>query len=69
LLLIANLAAIPVTYYLVNLWLDNFTYRISFHPWPFAIALLVCTFFTTLSMLYHTALAATANPVDALRSE
>ena len=69
LLLLANLAAIPVTYYLVNLWLDNFTYRISFHPWPFVIALLVCTFFTTLSMLYHTALAATANPVDALRSE
>ena len=69
LLVVANALAVPVTYYLVSQWLNNFTYRISFHPWPFAIAILLCVFFTTVSLLYHTAIAATANPVDALRNE
>lgn len=69
LLVLANLIALPVTYYLINEWLGNFTYRISFHVWPFAIGLLVCAFFTVLSMLYHALMAAMANPVEALRSE
>ena len=69
LLAVANLLAVPATYYLVSQWLSNFTYRINFHIWPFAIAVLLCAFFTGISLLYHTALAARANPVDALRSE
>lgn len=69
LLIVANALAVPVTYYLVNQWLDTFTHRISFHAWPFAIAVGVCICFTAISLLYHTAIAATANPVDALRSE
>jgi putative ABC transport system permease protein len=69
LLLLANVMAIPATYYVINLWLMNFTYRIDFHMWPFAIALVISVFFTAVSLLYHTALAAMENPVDALKSE
>lgn len=69
LLMIANLIAIPATWFLVNLWLDNFAYKIVMGPWPFIISLAVCSFFTALSVLYHTSQAAKANPVDALSYE
>jgi len=61
--------AAPATYFLIGLWLNNFSYKITLGLWPFGIALLICGFFTALSVLYHTAHAAKANPVEALSYE
>jgi putative ABC transport system permease protein len=69
LMLIAHVVAIPVTYSLMKEWLNNFAYRIEINVWPFAIALLTCSLFTIVSLLYHTLAAATSNPVDALKHE
>lgn len=69
LILLANLLAAPITWYIMRQWLDHFTYRIDFGPQPFAIALLMCILFTLISLCYHTWKAATENPVEALRSE
>lgn len=69
LLLTANIVAIPLAYYFINLWLDNFAYRIDLTIWPFIITLVISAFFTALALLYHTMRAASANPIDALRYE
>jgi putative ABC transport system permease protein len=69
LMIIANLAALPATYYIVNLWLQNFAYHIDFSAGPFLVALLICAFFTGLSLIYHTVAATNANPVEALSYE
>jgi hypothetical protein len=53
----------------VNLWLQNFAYHIDFSAGPFLIALLICAFFTALSLIYHTMVATRANPVEALSYE
>ena len=66
LMVFANVAAIPITVYLVREWLSNFAYRIELNPWPFTIALVISLLFTIMSLLYHTLVAATANPAEAL---
>lgn len=66
LLLVANLAAIPASYYLISMWLESFSSRIAFTIWPFLISFGICALFTLVSLLYHTLKATSANPVDSL---
>ncbi|MCZ8215371.1 MAG: ABC transporter permease, partial [Cyclobacteriaceae bacterium] len=66
LLLIANLAAIPASYYLISMWLESFSSRITISVWPFLISFAICALFTLISLLYHTIEATSANPVDSL---
>jgi putative ABC transport system permease protein len=69
LLIIANLLAIPATLYLIDLWLSNFAYRADVSPITFVASFVACILFTGLSIGFHTARAALANPVDALKYE
>lgn len=69
LLLLANAAALPATWFLMDLWLKNFAYHIELGPLPFIIAFAVSIFFTGLSLIYHTAHALSENPVNALNYE
>ena len=69
LLIIANLLAIPATWYVVDLWLTKFEYRAGMPPLAFAAPFAACILFTGLSIGYHTIRAALANPVDALKCE
>jgi len=69
LIVIANLIAYPIAYFAVNIWLQNFAYRIQVSFWIFALAT-VFTFFTSfLAIMFHTLKAAYTNPVDYLRYE
>ena len=67
--IVANIIAWPVAYFLIDRWLGNFAYRIALTPIPFvssgAAALLIAL--VTVSSLAIR--AAMANPVDSLRSE
>ena len=38
--LIANVIAIPIAWYFINKWLDDFVYRTALSWWVFAIAAL-----------------------------
>lgn len=69
LLVLANAIALPITLYLIGLWLDGFAYHITMGAGPFLIALLTCALFTGLSLSYHIVQALTANPVEALNYE
>jgi putative ABC transport system permease protein len=69
LVLLANIVAIPIAWWAVNKWLENFAYHISIQWWVFALALLI-TLAIALSTVGIQALkAAMAKPVDNLRVE
>ncbi|MFD0793946.1 ABC transporter permease [Mucilaginibacter litoreus] len=69
LVFIALLIASPLAWWLMNLWLQNFAYRIEMQWWVFLIAgtLAVAIAFVTIS--FQAVKAAIANPVKSLRSE
>jgi len=69
LIAIAMLLALPLTWYFVNRWMEDFAYRIDFPWWvPIGTGLLVIVIaFLTISS--QTIRAALSNPVDAIRTE
>jgi putative ABC transport system permease protein len=67
--LVANLIAWPIAYYLMNKWLQNFAYKIDLTAWPFLLAGLSALLFALLTVSYQGVKAALANPADSLRSE
>jgi putative ABC transport system permease protein len=67
--IVANIMAWPVAYFVMNRWLQNFAYRISIGLWMFFLAAglaLAIAFFT---ISFQAVRAALANPADALRYE
>jgi len=69
LILIANLIAWPVGWYLMNNWLTGFAYRININWWMFAATLFAGIVITFSTIAFKTIKAAIANPVDSLRAE
>jgi len=67
--LISNLVAWPLGWFVMNKWLQNFAYRIDLTVWPFFISGLLALLIALLTVSYQTIKAATANPVDSLRYE
>ncbi|WP_461631662.1 ABC transporter permease [Labilibaculum euxinus] len=66
---IAFVISIPVSYYMMQNWLEQFAYHITIGPLPFVFAGLLTTFFALLVVGGQTRKAANQNPVDSLRSE
>ncbi|MEM6844504.1 MAG: ABC transporter permease [Bacteroidota bacterium] len=69
LILIAFLISVPVTYYLLQGWLEGFAFRISIGWWVFIFAGFLSLLVALVTVSFQTTRAALANPVDALRSE
>ena len=69
LILIANLVAIPLSYWLMSNWLSNFAYHINVSWWVFCVALVMVVFTALATISYQTVKAALANPVKAIRHE
>lgn len=69
LILIAFALAAPAGWYLMNNWLQNFTYRIDIGAWVFILAVLASVLIAWLTVGYKAISAATANPVKSLKSE
>ncbi len=67
--LIANIIAWPVAYYIMNNWLNDFAYRIKMAPWIFVLAGVFTLLIALLTVSFHTIQAARANPVKSLRYE
>ena len=67
--LIAELLSIPVTYYFITKWLNNFPYRVDIGWWVFVVAFLIATAVVLLTVSIHSVKASRINPVDALRYE
>lgn len=69
LIAIAFLFAAPVGWYFMNSWLEEFSYRINIGPVIFFTALGTTLVIALITVGYRSFQAATANPVDSLRSE
>ncbi|HZY38458.1 MAG TPA: ABC transporter permease [Mucilaginibacter sp.] len=61
--------AVPVGWYMMNSWLQNFVYRISINVDVFATAIVASILLAWVTVGYNTIKAALANPVKSLRSE
>lgn len=61
--------AIPIAYYTLSIWLQNFEYRTDFSWWIFAAAGSGAIAITLFTVSFHAFKSATANPVKSLRSE
>ena len=69
LIVVAVVIAIPITYYVMNLWLESFTTRISISPLAFVVAGVMTLVVAGLAISYLSVKAAQRNPVDSLRNE
>ncbi|MCG2460085.1 ABC transporter permease [Flavobacteriaceae bacterium F89] len=68
-ILIAFLVAVPLAWYLMHKWLEDFAFHISIKWWMFAGAGLIMTIITLATIGYQTIRTALANPINSLRSE
>lgn len=68
-LLISFVIATPISWWIMNRWLENFAYRITIGPWPFVIAGTTTMLFALITVGWHTWKAANKNPVEVLRRE
>lgn len=69
LVLIAIVLAVPISWYLMSLWLEEFAYRITISWWIFALAGISAVGIALLTVSYQAVKAAIVNPVMSLRSE
>jgi len=67
--LLANLVAWPVAYYIMNRWLQGFAYHVDIGFYTFLGAAGLAFLIALLTVSYQAIKAATANPVEALRYE
>jgi putative ABC transport system permease protein len=67
--LIGNVLACPAAYYLMNMWLQDFTYRVELTWWMFALAGGIALLIALATVSFQAIKAATANPVESLRYE
>ena len=69
LILIAFVVAVPITYYAMRRWLQDFAYHIEIGVTTFAVAGLLCLVIALATVSYRSVRAALVNPVEALRNE
>ena len=69
LVLISCLIALPLSYWLMHLWLQDFAYHIALHWWIFLLAALTAIAMALFTVSFQSIRAATSNPVDSLRTE
>lgn len=69
LILIGSLIAIPVAWFMMNHWLQNFVFRIRMNAGIFIIAIALSIIIAWIAVGYKSIKAAIANPVNSLRSE
>ena len=69
LVLVANLIAWPVAYFLTDTYLQNFAYHASFSLWPFVFSGLLALLIALLTVGTQAFRVANTNPVEILRHE
>ncbi|MFC2134370.1 ABC transporter permease [Bacteroidota bacterium] len=67
--IIANLIAWPISYFLMNNWLDNFAYHIYLGWMPFLSSAIISLIIALFTISFHVLKSAGRNPVDTLRYE
>lgn len=66
---IATVIAVPIVWYGMNKWLEDFAYRITISWWVFAVAGILTLMIAILTVSLQAIKAAVANPIKSLRTE
>jgi putative ABC transport system permease protein len=66
---LAILIAVPLAWWIMNSWLQDFAYRITIQWWMFAVVGVMAIVIALATVSYQVVRAARANPVHALRNE
>ena len=66
---VAILISLPVGWFVMNKWLEDFSYRIEIGWWVFVLATLLAVTIAIITVSYQSIKAAMANPVKSLRTE
>ncbi len=69
LVLLSFLIAVPLSYYFMHQWLQNYSYRTALSWWVFVLAGAGVLIITLLTVSFQAIKAAVANPVKSLRTE
>jgi putative ABC transport system permease protein len=69
LVLIAGIVAVPIAWWLLQSWLQDYAFHISIGWWFFLLPLALISMIALLTVLYQSVRAAIANPVKSLRAE
>ena len=67
--LLANIIAWPIAYYVVNRWLQTFAYRASISIWIFLVSALIVMLITLLTVTAKSLDISSKQPADSLRYE
>lgn len=67
--ILATIIAWPVSFLLMEKWLNQFSYRIGINIWPFLYATILILIITLLTVVFHALKASVKNPVNSLRYE
>jgi putative ABC transport system permease protein len=67
--LVANIIAWPIAYFIFNDWMEDYAYRTNISLWIFLLAALLALVIALLTVSYQAIKAARANPIEALRYE
>lgn len=66
---ISILISLPISIWIINLWLDNFANRISLNAVLFVIPAIALALIAVVTIAYHTYKTATLNPATTLKDE
>jgi predicted permease len=69
LVVLANLIAWPIAYFVMRNWLQDFAYRASLGIFTFALAMVLALVIAIVSVSFQAIRAAVSNPADSLRYE
>ena len=69
LVMAAIVMAVPIAWYIMNTWLQNYAYRITIDWWVFAVAGFGVIGISLVTISFQSIKAAIANPVKSLRTE
>ena len=67
--LIANIIAWPIAFYIMTNWLEDFAYRINFPYWILFASALIAMFIAIITVISQALKAANSNPVNSLKYE
>jgi putative ABC transport system permease protein len=69
LILISSFITLPIAWWAIQKWLQDFPYRVHIEWWVFLITTLAALFVALITICFQSIKAAIANPVNSLRAE
>jgi len=67
--ILANLIAWPIAYFVMKKWLQNFAYHINIGIWTFLLSAALALIIALITTSFQAVKTAVSNPVDSLRYE